>query len=161
MQTHLGAHSIQRSGQEVSRSHPCFKCPIRMLHGLSTHPHDLGVTIQPLLHGLEYFFMLPAYNTSLLACRTLRFQGTCFALGASVTMQRQSTFFRYHAPDQIFNGRTLVFILFGCIVKILPSEKNFGPIAEVLRPRHLSRNACLVAQQNICALEIVHIRIGQ
>jgi len=57
-----------------------------MLHCLSTYPHDLWVTIQPILHGSKYRLILPTGDTSLLGCRTLWFQRTCFAIGTPVTM---------------------------------------------------------------------------
>ena len=80
MQAHLGAHPVERLGEEVSGAHPRLQRAERVLDRLATDPHHLGRLIQATLHRLKHGLMLPAAHSALWARCALLFQRTTLAV---------------------------------------------------------------------------------
>ena len=61
MQAHLGAYALERSSDEMAGAHtPQLQGAERVLRRLSPHPHDFGLTIEPILYRLKNRLVLPA-----------------------------------------------------------------------------------------------------
>ena len=89
MQAHLGAHPVERSGEEVGGAHPGLQRAERVLDRLAADPHHLGRLIQATLHRLKHGLMLPAAHSALWARRTVLFQRAPLAVRTPVAVQLQ------------------------------------------------------------------------
>ena len=90
MQAHLGAHPVERSGEEMGGTHPALQRAERVLDRLTADSHHLGPLIQTTLHRFEHCFMLPAAHSAWLWTRcALLFQRTTLAMRTPVTVQLQ------------------------------------------------------------------------
>ncbi|MCY1545220.1 hypothetical protein D9M68_811500 [compost metagenome] len=54
MQAHFRAHPLERSGEEMSRTHPGLQRTERVLHRLAADAHHLRCLIQAGLHRVEH-----------------------------------------------------------------------------------------------------------
>lgn len=90
-------------------AHPLFECPEGMLDRTLAAPHHVRRVAQPVLHFLQYGFMIPSPNSPLLARCALRFQHSSLAIRTPVTVQLQAFFNAGKAPDQRLSSRTNVF----------------------------------------------------
>ena len=62
VEAHLRADALDGPGQKVGRTHPGLQRSERVFDGLPADAHDVRCLIQPLLHGIEDRFMLPALD---------------------------------------------------------------------------------------------------
>lgn len=84
MLTHLGAHPVKGSGEEVSGTHPGLPCAEGMLNRLAADLHHFWRLIKATLHRLEDRLMFSAANSSLWARRTAFLQRATLTVRASV-----------------------------------------------------------------------------
>src|SRR5450755_2599683 len=94
MKTHLGTDARQRLGQEVHGAHPELERAERMFHRSSPYSHTVGLTIQPLLHGIKNMRMFPTLDTPVFAGRALTPDRAAWASRGPVSIRRQSSFDR-------------------------------------------------------------------
>lgn len=92
MQAHLGAYILEPLHQEVGRPHPELQRAEDVLDGTASLLHLSGRDIQPMLHGIEYAFVLPASDTPFLAGRALRLEFAALAIGRVVAMNQHLMF---------------------------------------------------------------------
>lgn len=59
MQAHLGAHPVERSGEELGGAHPRLQRVERVLDRLTADSNHLGRLIEATLHCLEHCLMPP------------------------------------------------------------------------------------------------------
>jgi hypothetical protein len=71
MKAHLGAYTRKRLGEKVRGAHPELDRAKGMFHRAPSHPHDIWLPIEPLLHGIENIRMFPALDTPVFAGRAL------------------------------------------------------------------------------------------
>lgn len=75
LQAHFGTDALQSPGQEMGGPHPVLQGAEGMLNCLPSDPHDFGVLVEPLLHGLQAVLMLPASHPPVLAGRAFILDG--------------------------------------------------------------------------------------
>lgn len=157
VQAHLGAYPVEFSRQEVRRPHPLFECPEGMLNRPFSDSHHLWCFAQPMLHLLQYVFMLSASNSSFRARCALRFQRAALAFPTPVTMQFQAFFNVGIVPDQRLSSRANVFVFSRVIEEGIVIET---PVSLGSRGHRLGRiggDACIVASQVLFAFEVTSV----
>jgi hypothetical protein len=74
VEAHLCSDFFEGSGLEVGGAHPGLEGAERVFDGRAADAHALRRAVQPVPHGVDDGFMLPALDPALLAGRALGFQ---------------------------------------------------------------------------------------
>lgn len=67
LKAHLRAHSPERPGQEVCRTHPVLERTEDMLDGTSADSHCIGLPVEPALHGFQCVLVFPSSDAAIVA----------------------------------------------------------------------------------------------
>ena len=111
MQTHLGAHMLERFHLEVGRAHPGFQCAERMLDGFPSRAHPLRFLIEAGFGSLKYRLMFPSCYSPVGTGRTLRLDGAGRAVGGPVFVERQAFLLCLEPPDEALPGWAFILII--------------------------------------------------
>ena len=136
----------------------CLDHSERMLNRLTPLAHFFRMLVEPPLNGLESLLMLPTRDPSLLAGGAAGFDGAALAGAGPVAMQNQPVFLVRVMMGEPFTGRTDVDIFLSHVAKVLLAKAAFGFCPRGHRFGQSDRDACLLARQNLGAVEIAAVR---
>ena len=128
-----------------------------MLDRLATRAHRIRIFIEPLLHRLDHVLVLPARNSTLLACRALALDRAGAARIGPVAPHTLPVLLGSEIVSQCLAGRAAVDILRRQIDEILLAETalRFRSRRHRFRQRH--RNAGRIAFEDLLAVEVAAI----
>src|SRR6516165_12205030 len=153
MERHLGGHAWQSLHQEVGCSHPRLERPERMLDRLAPLAHFFRVLVEPALDGFENMLMLPARDPPLFARGAAVLDSAALAGVGPVAPQDQPVFLVRVVVGESFTRRTDVDILVSRVAEVLLAKAPVGLGVRGHRLWQRDCNACLLARQDLRAVE--------